>query len=323
MNEPSHNVFCLSWNDLIESKRMFFCSWFCFVIGSWVWPGFKYLVRIQWEIQQNKWSLVLESPISDASVTDVSMPHGHSTSDSHRIYCRSYHDPPSIPNARTKRWHEGDDRSTVRSKIGVFLFLKQTRQNVKQSYHLRWRTSDKIESENGGTQIGVNDSKCNLCWHRYGHKWELYIIISRLYNNHIACSLSFDLSYENLNKEVKYKSKKPAMLFKFLFGDDLNIETISKCQMLFSETPLSPLQMRNAILQPPTKNPKFYRKSYPIYPTTPTFCHRPCGFYLSRQRFTDQKFERWTEKPGVPVARVEEWTYSQLKSSLNNRNVSL
>lgn len=203
MNEPSHNVFCLSWNDLIESKRMFFCSWFCFVIGSWFWPGFKYLVRIQWEIQQNKWSLVLESPISDANVTDVSMPHDtrrRTAIESIVVHTMTRHR--SLMPGRSADMKETTGR-TVRSKIGVFLFLKQNTQNVKQSYHLRWRTSDTIESENGGTQIGSNDSKCNLYWHRYGHKWELYIIISTLYNNHIACSLYFDLSYENLNKEVK------------------------------------------------------------------------------------------------------------------------
>lgn len=105
----------------------------------------------------------MESPLSDANVTDVSMPHDtrrRTAIESIVVHTMTRHQ--SLMPGQSADMKETTGR-TVRSKIGVFFcFSSKTRQNVKQSYHLRWRTSDRIESENGGTQIGVNDSKCNL-----------------------------------------------------------------------------------------------------------------------------------------------------------------
>lgn len=105
----------------------------------------------------------MESPLSDANVTDVSMPHDtrrRTAIESIVVHTMTRHQ--SLMPGQSADMKE----TTIDGAIenwGVFCFSSKTRQNVKQSYHLRWRTSDRIESENGGTQIGVNDSKCNLC----------------------------------------------------------------------------------------------------------------------------------------------------------------
>ena len=82
------------------------------------------------------------------------------------------------------------------------------------------------------------------------------------------------------------------MLFKLLFGDDLNIETTLKCQMLFSKLLFLHFRwgMPHCKTNKKTRSP---RKSYPtLRPLSQTLC-----FYLSRQR-TDQKFFPRQRKPG-------------------------